>query len=283
MRKKNRIARPAYIANVSMFPAEKLRRRNSPSGSIGSLARDSYSKEGRRAAAIAGDQRHEHGRARPPQPRLLDQREHRTRRARPRTAARRGRRPGGPPARGARPAGSPTRISATQTAASGMLIRKIQRHEPIASSSPPASGPSTPAIAPHAVQLPIAPPRSDSGERVHDHRQRARHEQRARDALQRARGHQHADRRRRARTRATPRRSRRPRSRTPAARHTGRRASRRPGSASRASADSRSRPTAARPARRRARAGSSAARRSRPCRRAARCPSPGCTRSASGA
>ena len=39
---------------------------------------------------------------------------------------------------------------------------KIQRHDAIASSSPPASGPSTPAIAPHAVQLPIAGPRSSS-------------------------------------------------------------------------------------------------------------------------
>ena len=37
------------------------------------------------------------------------------------------------------------------------------RQDPIASSSPPASGPSTPAIAPQAVQLPIAAPRSDSG------------------------------------------------------------------------------------------------------------------------
>ncbi len=46
--------------------------------------------------------------------------------------------------------------------ASGMLIRKIKRQEPIARSSPPASGPSTPAIAPQAVQLPIALPRSDS-------------------------------------------------------------------------------------------------------------------------
>ena len=50
-----------------------------------------------------------------------------------------------------------------QAITNGMLIRKISRHEPIASSSPPSSGPSTPAIVPQAVQLPIAPPRSDSG------------------------------------------------------------------------------------------------------------------------
>src|SRR5664279_6573602 len=55
------------------------------------------------------------------------------------------------------------RISHTQAAASGTLITKIQRHDAIASSSPPASGPSTPAIAPHAVHVPIAPPRSDAG------------------------------------------------------------------------------------------------------------------------
>jgi len=41
------------------------------------------------------------------------------------------------------------------------LITKIHRHDAIASSSPPVSGPSTPAIAPQAVHVPIAPPRSD--------------------------------------------------------------------------------------------------------------------------
>jgi len=43
---------------------------------------------------------------------------------------------------------------------SGTLIRKIQRQDPIASSSPPASGPSAVEIDPHAVQVPIAAPRS---------------------------------------------------------------------------------------------------------------------------
>jgi hypothetical protein len=42
-------------------------------------------------------------------------------------------------------------------------MMKIQRHDAIAKSSPPASGPSTPAIPPHAVHVPIAPPRSSAG------------------------------------------------------------------------------------------------------------------------
>ncbi len=57
--------------------------------------------------------------------------------------------------------GITVRIRPTQTITSGRLIRKIQRQEASTSSSPPASGPSTPKIAPHAVQLPIAAPRSD--------------------------------------------------------------------------------------------------------------------------
>ena len=44
----------------------------------------------------------------------------------------------------------------------GRFSRKIDLHDAIANSSPPASGPSTVAIPPHAVQLPIAGPRSDS-------------------------------------------------------------------------------------------------------------------------
>ncbi len=59
--------------------------------------------------------------------------------------------------------GITSKISARQAATKGRLTRKIQRHEPSANSSPPASGPSTAAIPPHAVQLPIAGPRSSSG------------------------------------------------------------------------------------------------------------------------
>ena len=54
-------------------------------------------------------------------------------------------------------------ISTAHTITSGMLMRKIRRQDPMARSSPPSRGPTTPAIVPHAVQLPIAPPRSDSG------------------------------------------------------------------------------------------------------------------------
>ena len=45
----------------------------------------------------------------------------------------------------------------------GRLMRKSQRQEASASSSPPARGPMIVAIAPNAVQVPIAAPRSDSG------------------------------------------------------------------------------------------------------------------------
>ena len=47
-------------------------------------------------------------------------------------------------------------------ATSGRLIRNSQRQEAIARSSPPASGPITLAIAPNAVHVPIAAPRSSS-------------------------------------------------------------------------------------------------------------------------
>ena len=41
-------------------------------------------------------------------------------------------------------------------------MRKIQRHEATLTSSPPTSGPTTVAIPPHAVQVPIAGPRSSA-------------------------------------------------------------------------------------------------------------------------
>ena len=43
---------------------------------------------------------------------------------------------------------------------SGTLRAKIQRHEPWSTIRPPASGPTIAAIPPHAVQDPIAAPRS---------------------------------------------------------------------------------------------------------------------------
>jgi hypothetical protein len=42
VRKKKRMASPAYMANVSTFPTAKFRCANSPSSSIGSCARRSY-------------------------------------------------------------------------------------------------------------------------------------------------------------------------------------------------------------------------------------------------
>ncbi len=55
-----------------------------------------------------------------------------------------------------------TTISPTHTTTKGRLMRKIHRHEATPSSTPPPSGPSAVAIAPNAVHVPIAAPRSDS-------------------------------------------------------------------------------------------------------------------------
>jgi hypothetical protein len=58
------------------------------------------------------------------------------------------------------------------------LIAKIQRHDVWSMIRPPASGPAMTAIPPHAVQDPIAAPRSRS-ENGGDDRQRVRCQQRA--------------------------------------------------------------------------------------------------------
>jgi hypothetical protein len=54
-------------------------------------------------------------------------------------------------------------ISHRHTTTSGRLITKIHRHEATTRIPPAMSGPSAPAIVPHAVQVPIAGPRSRSG------------------------------------------------------------------------------------------------------------------------
>ena len=167
--------RPRRSTNVSRLPRQKLRRRNRPSGSIGSRRARLVARGTRASSATPPPSGIDHRRARPAQPRLLDQRERRARRARPRTSRAPGRSmPPAPLAAAAPRAGSPVRISATQAATSGRLIRKSQRHDATARSSPPASGPSTSAIAPSAVQVPIAAPRSRLVEGRDDHRQRAR-------------------------------------------------------------------------------------------------------------
>jgi hypothetical protein len=60
-------------------------------------------------------------------------------------------------------AGTARRISQRHATTSGRLITKIQRHDPTLRINPATSGPSAPAIVPHAVQVPIAGPRSRSG------------------------------------------------------------------------------------------------------------------------
>ena len=77
----------------------------------------------------------------------------------------------------------------------GTLMAKIQRHVATSMSQPPASGPMTNAMPPHAVHEPIAAPRSSGGKRRDDDGQRARGQQRAEDALQGAPGDEHLDRR----------------------------------------------------------------------------------------
>jgi hypothetical protein len=49
------------------------------------------------------------------------------------------------------------------TSTNGTLIRKIQRHDATSISTPPPSGPTTVEMPAHAVQVPIAPPRSAGG------------------------------------------------------------------------------------------------------------------------
>ena len=81
----------------------------------------------------------------------------------------------------------------------GTLMAKIQRQVATSMSQPPSSGPMTNAMPPHAVHEPIAAPRSSGGKVDDDHRQRARGQQRAEHALQRAPGDQDLDRSARAR------------------------------------------------------------------------------------
>jgi hypothetical protein len=60
-------------------------------------------------------------------------------------------------------AGTARRISHRHATTSGRLITKIHRHDATFKISPATSGPSAPAMVPHAVHVPIAGPRSRSG------------------------------------------------------------------------------------------------------------------------
>ena len=70
--------------------------------------------------------------------------------------------PAAPPPAERRP-GTATRESASAINTSGTLIRKIQRHDAVSTIWPPISGPARIPTPPHAVQVPIAPPRSSAG------------------------------------------------------------------------------------------------------------------------
>ena len=236
------------------MPTAKLRRRNSPSGSIGSRRARLVQQEQRRSTTMPPISRHEHLRRAPAGVRLADQREHRPgepeRAQQPRRASRRARRA---PAR-ARAAG-PRCATSTSVAIDERHVdrRRSSATRPRRSASRrrAARRPSRCPPTPSTSRSP--PPRSRGREGRDDHRQRARRQQRAEDALQRARRRRAPRSSARARRAATRRRSRRRRARRPAARRTRRRASRRRGSASRASAGRRSTPTAGRRARRRGR------------------------------
>jgi hypothetical protein len=59
--------------------------------------------------------------------------------------------------------GTADKISASVMSTNGRLTAKIQRQDAASTICPPASGPTTVAIPDHAVQEPIAPPRSAGG------------------------------------------------------------------------------------------------------------------------
>ena len=143
-----------------MLPAEKLRLRKSTSGNIGSRLRDSCTTKHTNKATPSRNGTKTAGL---PQPRRGCSMSANTGPPRPRAHS-------SPPStsilrafsRRGLAAGITAKINTTQIATNGRLIRKIARHEKSCSSPPPASGPSTVAIPPQAVQLPIAGPRSDS-------------------------------------------------------------------------------------------------------------------------
>ena len=90
----------------------------------------------------------------------------------------------GGPAAGAR--ATAMRIMITVAITNGTLMAKIQRQLAVSTSQPPSSGPMTMAIPDHAVHEPIAAAALVRREGRDDHRQRARRQQRAEHALQRA-------------------------------------------------------------------------------------------------
>ena len=174
-------------------PAEKLRRRNSPSGSIGSRARDSYSRNATSSAtpaisgtSTAGLDQPSRGcsisaNTGPPRPSAHS--------SAPVQVDAGARRACAAPARGItmqdqRDAGDHERDVDQEDPAPRARSRAARRRRAARARRRSRPTPSSVPIARAALVL---------GERVDDHRERARHEQRAGDALQRARGHQHAD------------------------------------------------------------------------------------------
>src|SRR4051794_24497132 len=143
--------------SVSRFANEKLRRENSPSGSIGCGVRRSHqtnvassARPTRSGTKISGEL----------QPRFGSSISAKTGPPSPRTQRR-------PPtkstfARGACGArfGTAYATSSAVTSANGTLMKNTQRHDAFVTSQPPASGPITNATPVHAVHAPIAAPRS---------------------------------------------------------------------------------------------------------------------------
>ena len=154
------IDKPPYIDSVSRLPTAKFRRRNNPSGSIGSPVR---------ASRQTNTPRNTTPPIRPPatspdaHPAVGWRISAKTGPARPTAHSTA---PGQSTARrvsGRTIGGIAIRTINSVAITNGMLTRKIHRHDAASISDPPTNGPITAAIPDHAVHDPIAPPRSAGG------------------------------------------------------------------------------------------------------------------------
>ena len=160
MRKKNTAPSPPYIANVCRLPKRKLRRRNSSSVIIGAGVRRSCTTN---AASSASPPSNGTQTSRLPQPTTGWRISASTGPASPNTVSTAPSQSSGTLRRTPVGFGTATATSASVITTNGTLMAKIQRQSAASTSQPPASGPITNEIPDHAVQLPIAAPRSSGG------------------------------------------------------------------------------------------------------------------------
>ncbi len=149
--------RPPYIVNVWTFPTAKFRRLNRPSGSIGAGVRRSWSMNTASSASPPSPGTQTCGL---PQPTTGWRISASTGPARPKNVStapiQSTRACVVPGARGGTAIDTSTSVAITN----GTFTAKINRHDTVSTSHPPASGPITVAIPDQAVHEPIAPPRS---------------------------------------------------------------------------------------------------------------------------